>query len=147
MVPQPIIQAKFTARPFRIKTIFKLVELFHHIRRFTNSTTDKDQHPYLAYRSSNAVSQYICPPRRAQCWYFEVSYILQSFGISMDRLSPLMYSLDAPGNLLPNKQEMNGVIKEDIYRQAVHPYQLDHHPWRIEAQDDLLCRTIPTVQS
>jgi len=30
-----------------------------------------------------------------------------------------MYSLDAPGHHLPNKQEMNAVIKEDIYRQYI----------------------------
>jgi hypothetical protein len=41
-------------------------------------------------------------------------------GITMDRLPPFRYSLDAPGHLLPTKQEMNTIIQEDIYKQFVH---------------------------
>jgi hypothetical protein len=40
-------------------------------------------------------------------------------GIQLDRLPPFRYSLDAPGHLLPTRQELNKIIRDDIYRQFV----------------------------
>ena len=48
----------------------------------------------------------------------EVSY--QLVVISIDCLPLFKYSLDALGrHLLPNKQKMNGIIREDISRQYI----------------------------
>ena len=48
-----------------------------------------------------------------------VSNLLESVGIQLDRLPPFRYSLDAPGHLLPTRQELNKIIREDIYRQFI----------------------------
>ena len=40
-------------------------------------------------------------------------------GIQLDCLPPFQYSLDAPGHLLPIRQELNKIIREDIYKQLV----------------------------
>jgi len=37
----------------------------------------------------------------------------------MDRLPTFRYSLDAPGHLLPTKQELNKIIRDNIYRQYI----------------------------
>ena len=38
---------------------------------------------------------------------------------TLHRLPPFQYSLDAPGHLLPIRQELNKIIKEDIYKQFI----------------------------
>jgi hypothetical protein len=40
-------------------------------------------------------------------------------GIQIDRLPPFRYSLDAPGHLLPTRQVLNKIIRDDIYRQFI----------------------------
>lgn len=42
-----------------------------------------------------------------------------SVGISIDRLPPYRYSLNALGHLLSTRQEFNKVIQNDIYKQFV----------------------------
>lgn len=51
-IPHAIVKAVFANHPFRLETISKLVLLLHHIRRFANSTTNKERYPYLAYYST-----------------------------------------------------------------------------------------------
>jgi hypothetical protein len=51
---------------------------------------------------------------------------------------PFRYSLDAPSHLLANKQELNKIIREDIYRQYIQVTWVDP-PWA-QAQDGLLCK-------
>jgi hypothetical protein len=43
----------------------------------------------------------------------------------MDHLPPFKYSLNAPGQLLLTKQELNKIIKEDIFRQYIQVTWVD----------------------
>lgn len=40
-------------------------------------------------------------------------------GIQIDQLPPSRYSLDASGYLLPTRQELNKIIRDDIYKQFI----------------------------
>jgi hypothetical protein len=48
-----------------------------------------------------------------------VSNLLESVGIQTNRLPPFKYSLDAPGHILPTRQVLNKIIKDDIYMQFI----------------------------
>jgi hypothetical protein len=78
----------------------------------------RDRYPYLAYCSSETIAL-SSPLGRARGWFAGVSDLLESVGIQMDRLPPFRYSLDAPGHLLPTRQELNRIIRDDIYRQFI----------------------------
>jgi hypothetical protein len=56
---------------------------------------------------------------RSKCWYTRVTDILKASGIHIDHLPPFQYSLNAPCHLLPNQQELNKIIKEDIYKRYI----------------------------
>ena len=75
-------------------------------------------YPYLAYCSSETIS---CATHSggAKCWFTGVLSLLTSAGIQLDRLPPFRYSLIAPDHLLPTRQELNKIIREDIYKQFV----------------------------
>jgi hypothetical protein len=98
--------------------VFGLISLLHRIQSFVDTTKGWDRYPYLAYCSSESIAS-TSSLVRSRCWYVGVSDLLASVGITMDRLPPFRYSLDAPGHLLPTRQEMNTIIREDIYRQFV----------------------------
>jgi hypothetical protein len=117
-VPHHIILAEFGARPFRLETVFVLVFFLHRIRGLTDSAKGRDRYSYLAYYSSKTIAL-SNPLGRAQSWFTGVSNLLKSVGIQMDRLPPFWYSLDAPGHLLPTKQVLNKIIRDDIYRQFI----------------------------
>jgi hypothetical protein len=70
--------------------------------------TCKDRYPYLAYQSLETIAQSTLPTP-------EESTMLVYNGI----LFPSIYSLDDAGHLFPNKQELNGIIEENIYRQYI----------------------------
>lgn len=53
--PQPIVQAKFEAHPFRLGVIFHLVSLLHRVWTLGDSTSKRDRYPYLAFCSSKAI--------------------------------------------------------------------------------------------
>lgn len=78
----------------------------------------RDRYPYLAYFFSKTIA---CstPSCRSRCWFTRVSNLLESVGIQLDRLPPFRYSLVAHGNLLPTRQELNKIIKEDTYRKFI----------------------------
>jgi hypothetical protein len=78
IVPQHIVQAELVACPFRTETIFRLVELLHHLCKFIDSAVGRDRYPYLGYLFG-----------RLQCRYSYVSYFLQSVGISIDHIPML----------------------------------------------------------
>ena len=75
-------------------------------------------YPYLSYCSSETIS---CATHssKAKCWFTRVSSLLISVGIQIDHLPPSQYSLDAPDHLLPTRQELNKIIREDVYKQFV----------------------------
>jgi hypothetical protein len=117
-VPQHIILAEFRAQPFRLETLFILVSFLHHILIFVDSVKGRDRYPYLAYCSSKTTAL-SSPSGWSRGWFVGVSNLLESMGIQMDRLPPFRYSLDALGQLLPTGQELNRIIKDDIYRQFI----------------------------
>lgn len=59
-IPQAIIQAEFATSPFRIETIFGLVSLLHHVRRFVRRFVDssryRDHYSQLEYHSSKTIA-------------------------------------------------------------------------------------------
>jgi hypothetical protein len=117
-VPHHIILAEFGAWPFRLETMFKLVSFLHCIQGLADLAKGRDRYPYLAYCSSKTISL-SSPLGRARGWFAGVSVLLESVGIQMDRLPPFWYSLDAPGHLLPTRQVLNKIIKDDIYRRFI----------------------------
>ena len=117
-VPQHIILAEFGVRPFRLETVFRLVSFLHRIRSYADSRSGQDRYPYLAYCSSETIAL-SSPPGRARGWFAGVSDLFESVGIHIDRLPLFRYSLDAPGHLLPTRQKLNKIIRDDIYRQFI----------------------------
>ena len=117
IVPQHIILVEFGAQPFRLETIFRLVSFLHRIRGYADTLKGRDRYPYLAYCSSKAIAR--THLGRTKCWFTGISGLLGSVGIQMGTLPPFRYSLNAPGHLLPSRQELNRIIREDIYRQFV----------------------------
>jgi hypothetical protein len=117
-VPHHIILAEFGARPFRLETVFGLVSFLHRIWGLADSAKGRDRYPYLAYCSSETIAL-SSPLGRARGWFAGVSDLLESVGIQIDRLPPFRYSLDAPGHLLPTRQVLNKIIRDDIYRQFI----------------------------
>jgi len=118
IIPQQIILAKFGARPLWLETIFLLVSLLHHIWSFFDSVTGQDRYLYLAYYSSESIA--LSSPRgHTRCWFARDLALLEYVGISIDQLPPFRYSMDAPGHPLPTRQELNRIIKDDIYKQFV----------------------------
>ena len=113
-MPQHIILAEFGAHPFRLETIFRLVSFLHQIQGLTDSIKGRDRYPFLAYCFSQTIA-HASHPGRTKCWLTGVSSLLASVGIQLDRLPPFQYSLDAPGYLLPTRQELNKII----YKQFV----------------------------
>jgi hypothetical protein len=94
--------------------MFKLISFLHRVRNFANSVKGQDGYLYLAYCFSKAISL-SSPSGRDQGWFAGVSYLLESMGIQMDRLPPSRYSLNAPGHLLPTRQELNRIIRNVVY--------------------------------
>ncbi|KAH9318707.1 hypothetical protein KI387_020476, partial [Taxus chinensis] len=76
----------------------------------------KTSHLHFFFREAIALSDSL---RRRHSWYAEVFKLLGAVGIRMDHLPPFWYSLDTPNHLLPTKQEMKRIIREDIYRQFI----------------------------
>ncbi len=113
-IPQHIILAKFGAQPFHLEVIFRLVSLLHRLRGLADARKGCDRYPYLAYCSSENIAR--MQTRRSKCWYTSVTELLEASRIQIDHLPPFQYSLNAPDHLLPNQQELNKIIKEDIYR-------------------------------
>jgi hypothetical protein len=116
-VPQHIILAEFGAQPFRLETIFKLVSFLHRIRGYADTLKGRDRYPYLAYCSSEAIAR--THLGRTKCRFTGVLELLGSVRIQIESLPPFRYSLNVPGHLLPSRQVLNRIIKEDIYRQFV----------------------------
>ena len=116
IVLQHIILAEFGAQPFRLKTIFRLVSFLHRIQGLADSSKGQDKYPFLAYCFAQTIA---CATHlgRAKCWLIGVSSLLASVGIQLDCLPLFQYSLDALGHLLPTRQELNKIIREDIYKQ------------------------------
>jgi hypothetical protein len=83
-----------------------------------DSMKGRDWYPYLAYCSFETISL-SSSSGRAQCWFTGVSDLLESVGIQIDLLPLFRYSLDAPGHLLPTRQVLNKIIRDDIYRQFI----------------------------
>ena len=115
---QHIILVEFGAQPFRLEEVFRLVSFLHWIRGLADSSKGRDRYPFLAYYSAQTIFR-DTHPGRTKCWLTEVSDLLASVGIQLDRLPPFQYSLDAPGHLLPVRQELNKIIREDIYKQFI----------------------------
>jgi hypothetical protein len=118
IIRQPIVLVEFVACPFRLETVYGLMSLLHCIQSFADTTKGKDWYPFLAYCSSESIAL-ASSLIHSHCWYVGVSVLLVLVGITMDRLPPFRYSLDALGHLLPTRQEMNTIIIEDIYRKFV----------------------------
>jgi hypothetical protein len=72
----------------------------------------------LAYWSSETIAL-SSPLGQARDWFARLLDILESVGIQIDRLPPFWYSLDAASNLLPTRQVLNKIIKNDISRQFI----------------------------
>lgn len=107
---------EFVARPFQIDPMFILVSFLHHIWRFVDWAASRDRYLYRNYCSSKAIASNSPTRWDYDCWFSKVSCHLRSMGISIDRLPPLWYSLDAPRHLLHNKQKLNEMIRGDIYK-------------------------------
>ena len=118
IVSQHIILVEFGAQPFRLEMVFRLVSFLHCLQCLANSIKIRDRYPYLAYCSSKTIA-HSTPSGRARCWFTGVSNLLELVGIQLDRLPPFRYALDVPGHLLPTRQELHKIIREDIYRQFV----------------------------
>ena len=147
---QHIILAEFGAQPFRLETIFRLVSFLHQIRGFADSLKGRDRYPYLAYCSSETISR-ATHSGKAKCWFTGVSSLLTSVGIQIDNLPPFRYSLDALDHLLPTRQKLNKIIKEDIYKQffqitwvnppgGLHPKMAFYVEHFLEIRDELIVR-------
>jgi hypothetical protein len=85
--------------PFALR-LFSSLFHFCSIRSFVDLAKGRDQYPYLPYCSSESIALY-SPHGCTRCWFARVSDLLESVGISMDRLHEFRYSLDKPGHLLP----------------------------------------------
>ena len=92
--PHNIILAEFRAHPFRLVAIFDLVWFLHRLHGFADVARDRDHYSYLAYCSSVSMAA-AESGARARCWYAQVSSLLSSIGIDIDRLPPFQFSLDA----------------------------------------------------
>ena len=99
-------------------TIFDLVWLLHWLRSFIDSFDDLYRYSYLAYFSSMDVAS-LDSGHNSRYWYTQVSALLGSIGISLDRLPLFQFFLDAPTHLLPPQWELNEHVRLDIYRQYV----------------------------
>lgn len=117
-VSQHIILADFGAQSFWLEMVFSLVSFLHHVRGFADPIQSREQYPYKAYCSSETIA---CstPSGQARCWFRGVSDLLESVGIQLDRLPPFQYSLNAPSHLLPTRQELDKIIREDIYKKFI----------------------------
>jgi hypothetical protein len=130
--------------------VFGLVSFLHHIRGLADSTMGRDWYPYLAYCSSETIAL-SSPLGRARGWFAGVSDLLESVGIQMDHLPPFLYSLDALGHLLPTRQVLNKIIRDDIYRwfiqiiwvnplRGLHPKMAFYVEHFLELRDGLITR-------
>jgi len=78
----------------------------------------RDRYVYLAYYSFETISL-SSSSGRARCWFTSVSDLSESVAIQIDRLPPFKYSLDTPGHLLPTRQVLNKIIRDDIYKKFI----------------------------
>jgi hypothetical protein len=102
-VSHPLIQEKFS---FHLKVIFYSISFLHTVRSFKDSTTRREQYPYLALCSLEALGS-DSPLGRARGWFSEAPQLLQSMTISLEHLHSFNFSLDAPHHLLPTRQVLN----------------------------------------
>ena len=107
--------SEFGALSFQLDIVFNLVSLLHRLSRYADLTKGREQYPYLAYCSLESIAL-ANPPSCTCCWHAGVFDLLEFVGIAIDWLPPFRYSLDVPGHLLPLRQELIRIIRDDIYR-------------------------------
>lgn len=113
IVLHAIIQLEFATHPFRLETNFRLVLFLHQFGvLLTQLLGGTVTIPCLLLLRGLGIEQ-------THYMGLEVSRLIQSVGIQMNHLCPFTYSLSAPRHFLVNKTEMNGIIKDDIYRQYI----------------------------
>jgi len=109
-IPQDIIQVEFVAHPMHLESIFRLVSFLHGVRSLGDLASGRDQYPFLALCASEEIASTSADlhPRGKWCRFFEASFLLWSVDISIDRLPPFRYSLEASGHLLPPEGAAQG---------------------------------------
>lgn len=103
-VPHDIIRAELVAPPIVVEALTRSVSFMH-------SLWDLPRHRYarLALESSRQLAL----QGDIACWYAEMTSWFQPHGVSMDRLPPFQYSLDAP-SLTLTRAEITRLIRQDL---------------------------------
>ncbi|MCO5551747.1 hypothetical protein L7F22_005251 [Adiantum nelumboides] len=103
-VPHDIIRAELVAPPLVVEALTRLVSFKHRLWDLL-----RDRYARLALESSRQLAI----QGDTACWYGKLTSWFQVHGISMDRLTPFQYSLDAP-SLTLTQSEITRLISQDL---------------------------------
>lgn len=103
-VPHAIIRAELAAPPIEIEAITRSVSFLHSLW-----DTRGDRYTRLALESSRQLAM----QGDTSCWYAQMAAWFQKHGLSIDRLPPFQYSLDAP-SLPVTRTEITRLIRQDL---------------------------------